>query len=654
MAVDLKAESPRVQPNQPEPGIGDPRRWKACNDSLVASRAQSGTVNDVINSIVRPSGRLLALFVLALVVLVPGTAWGHSSVSGTTPADGDKLATSPGQYVMTFNEQVTVPDGFFRIVDATGNLTPLNGVVTTPKENGTVASVDLPDGLSGWYAFGWKAISADGHEIEGTVSFVVGDDNRTAEAETGAVEKLRQDPLANLRTAGTVLRALNYTTSLLAVGALGFLFALRRARRNGGVEDEGIERPTVRIASVAAVLGALAAPAALAVNTLLLNGGDTDGIGTAFSIQVGTPVGLAQLIRVSAFFAMCTAVLLIVERGTRIFGVAIGAAAGIALVTSYSLSGHATIVPGDNVAAIALVAHLGTGALWLGAVPAFALTLRRARYSPKAVAALTDAFSTIATVSVLVLFPAAIALSWNMFSSPAELWETAYGIRLLGKFAVVATIGAIGAYNHFVLVPALRQDPERYSSRIRASVTIESIGLALVIAATTLLTDQGAPAAGGSHVAHLGTVSQSPQNPAVSQEIADNTPTIARAPFGEGEVEVTVLPARAGVPNDLTIAFIGKDGQRIELDGPVTVAVTVPGSGLAPLQRSATRTESGEWVLTVNDFGYAGTWEVTVTGRAAALSTNEGTVVIPVKPAAGPNQNTSPSQATNSSSGGTR
>jgi copper transport protein len=574
-------------------------------------------------------------------------------VSGTTPADGDTLATAPGQYVMTFNEQVTVPDGFFRIVDATGNLTPLNGVVTTPKENGTVASVDLPVGLNGWYALGWKAISADGHEIEGTVSFVVGADNRTAEAETGAVEKLRQDPLADLRRAGTALRALNYTTSLLAVGALGFLFALRRARRNGGVDD-GIEAPTVRIASIAAVLGALAAPAALAVNTLLLNGGDTDGIGTAFSIQVGTPVGLAQLIRVSAFFAMCTAVLLIVERGTRIFGVGIGAAAGIALVTSYSLSGHATIVPGDNVAAVALVAHLGAGALWLGAVPALALTLRRAKSSPKAVAALTDAFSTIATVSVLVLFPAAVVLSWNMFTSPAELWETAYGIRLLGKFAVVATIGAIGAYNHFVLVPALRQDPDRYSSRIRASVTVESIGLALVIAATTLLTDQGAPAAGGSHVAHLGTVTQSPQNPAVSQEIADNTPTIARAPFGDGEVEVTVLPARAGVPNDLTIVFIGKDGQRSELEGPVTVAVTVPGSGLAPLQRSANRAENGEWVLTVNDFGYAGTWDVTVTGRAAALSTNEGTVVIPVKPAAVANQNTAPSRDMNTSTGGTR
>ncbi len=580
----------------------------------------------------RGLGAVLAALVLTLV---PGTAWGHSSVSGTTPADGDLIATAPDQYVMTFNEQVTIPDGFFRIVDASGVLTPLDGVITTPKENGTVATVDLPDGLNGWYALGWKAISADGHEIEGTVSFVVGTDNREG-GNTEAVEKLRSDPLAGLRKAATALRTVNYGASLLAVGALGFLFALRRARRNLPDGDEaGLDRPAIRIATISAVIGALAAPAALAVNTLLLNGGDTEGIGTAFSIQVGTPVGLAQLIRVSAFFAMCTAVLLVVERSTRIFGVVIGAAAGAALVVSYSLSGHATIVPGDTIAAVALVAHLAAGALWLGGIPTLALTLRRAKGSPGTVASVTDAFSLIATVSVLVLFPAAIALSWQMFTSPAELWQTDYGLRLLGKFAVVGVVGAIGAYNHFVLVPALRRDPERYGVRIRRSAAVEAAGLLLVIAATTLLTEQGAPAAGGSHVAHLGTTTQSPADPVVGQEIADNTPTIARAPFGDGEVEVTVLPARAGVPNDLSIRFTDRDGNQIRLDGPVTVAVQVPGSDLVPLERKAQPADDGTWTVTTSDFGYAGAWDVTVTGRVGALSTNNGTVTIPVKPAAG-------------------
>lgn len=583
----------------------------------------------------RPVGairRLGAVLAALVVLLLPSPAFGHSSVSGTTPADGDVVATAPTQYIMTFNERVTVPDGFFRIVDATGSLTALNGVVTTPKENGTVATVSLPEDLDGWYALGWKAISADGHEIEGTVSFVVGSDNRDGNSSV-AVKKLREDPLGGLRQAATALRSLNYATSLLAVGSLGFLFALRRARRTLP-DSDGLDRPAVRIASVSAVVGALMAPAALAVNTLLLNGGETDGIGTAFSIQVGTPVGLAQLIRVSAFFAMCTAVLLIVERSTRLFGVIVGAVAGTALVVSYSLSGHATIVPGDTVAAVALVLHLAAGALWLGGIPTLALTLRREKGSPQAVAALTDAFSMVATVSVFILFPAAVALSWNMFTAPEQLWQTPYGLRLLGKFAAVAAIGAVGAYNHFVLVPALRRDPERHSTRIRRSVGLEAVGLVLVIAATTLLTNQGAPAAGGSHVAHLGTASEGPQNPEVGNEIADSTPTIARAPLGDGEVEVTVLPARAGVQNDLTIRFTDGSGQQVDIPGPVTVAVKVPGSDLVPLQRAAQKQQDGTWKVTLSDFGYAGAWDVTVTARQSTLNTGEGTVTIPVKPAA--------------------
>jgi hypothetical protein len=175
--------------------------------------------------------------------------------------------------------------------------------------------------------------------------------------------------------------------------------------------------------------------------------------------------------------------------------------------------------------------------------------------------------------------------------------------------------------------------------------------LLLVIAATTLLTDQGAPAAGGSHVAHLGTVKDTPRDPAVGQEIADATPTIARAPFGEGEVEITVLPARAGMVNELTIRFTDSSGAQEFVEGPVSVAVKVPGSDLAPLTRTAEPGEDGTWKVSLSDFGYAGAWDVGVTARVGALTTNEGTVTIPVKPAS---SSMNPDGTAQSSTGGRR
>ena len=584
---------------------------------------------------------LFSVMVTVLSAAVPiESATAHSSVSGTTPSDGETVAISPDEFFMTFNEKVSIPDGFFRIVDSNGTITPLNGVITSPKENGTVAFAALPKDLNGWYALGWKAISSDGHEIEGTVSFVVGEDSSKFASNKEAVAKLQQDPLRVWRTSSTILKSINYSATLLAVGALGFLFCYRRAGRSWQYDNEEnkinfspYETSTNKIIISSAIIGALSAPLALLVNTLLLNGGSFDGIATAFSIQVGTPVGLAQLIRVSAFFALCTAALLIVDAGSKKYGVIIGAIASTALVISYSLSGHASIVPWDTVAPIALVLHLSAGALWLGGIPALAVSLRKSRGNDRISAALIDAFSRVATISIIILFPAAIALSISMFSNPSELFTTEYGVKLLIKFFIVLAIGAIGAYNHFVLLPRLRKESEvRLIGRIRRSIGLESLGLIAVVIATTLLTGQGAPAAGGSHVAHLGASPESKFTPNTSTDVLDINPVVARAVFGNGEVKITVLPARAATKNTMTIEFFDQNGVKELIEGPVSVSIYLPGSDLKPFIRKATKGTNGSWVIETSDFGFAGAWRVDVSGQISVVDNRTGELTIGVKP----------------------
>lgn len=644
-------------------------------EPFVAIRRLLRTVRKVNNPLSRKRylrSFLAALAATAAVLLgsvAPASA--HSSVSGTTPADGDVLATAPAEYVMTFNERVTVPDGFFRIVDSSGNIRPLDNVVLTPKENGTVATVTLPTDLDGWNALGWKALSADGHEIEGTVTFTVGTTTVVdGDANKAAVERLQADPLELWRKAATALRSISYAATLVAVGALGFLWSTRRAARrwrkadgtrgdstrgdgdqgdlsNGsgsadtdtsaeigaGFDKADIEKPVYRLVSVAAVIGALSAPIALALNTFLLNGGTLDGIGTAFSIQVGTPVGLAQLIRVSAFFAFCTAALLIVDQATKKFGVAIGAVAAVALVVSYSLSGHATIVKWDTIASVALVVHLGVAALWSGGLVALAAAMRRTRGNPQAAGALAESFSRIATISVIILFPAAIALSVAMFTSPSELYSTAYGIRLLGKFAIVAAVALIGAYNHFVVIPRIRRgSTDSIIRSLRRTTVAEVVGVAAIVAATTLLTGQGAPAAGGSHVAHLGGAVEAEIDPTTADVVEDIRPIIARGIFGDGEVELTVSPGRAATTNTVDIVFFDAVGQPLQLDGPVKVRIFLPGSDLVPIERQAIQGANG-WQLRTADFGFAGAWRVQVTAAISALNTPTGEVTVAIRPA---------------------
>ena len=618
---------------------------------LIAESALQRTIKNVILKKLRihTHRATLALLLVAASTLVvnPLPVYAHSSVSGTTPTDGEVIVSSPTEFIMTFNEKVTVPDGFFRIVDALGDVRPLNGVSIAPKENGTVARVQLPANLTGWNALGWKAISSDGHEIEGTVTFTIGVSTALNNgANQSAVEKLNADPLSNWRRTATALRSISYLATLIAVGGLGFLWVIRRTQRQWAKRPEEDElksdqdwfsdlgKPATRLVSWAAVIGAMSAPLALALNTYLLNGGSFDGIGTAFSIQVGTPVGLAQLIRVSAFFAFCTAALLIVDKSTKKFGVVIGVVAATALVVSYALSGHATIVKYDNIAAVALVVHLAAASLWAGGLPALALTLRKINGNPTAAGAVTDAFSRLATISVIILFPAAIALSITMFTTLSEVLETAYGLRLLGKFAVVVVIAAVGAYNHFVIIPKIREGrEENIIASLKRTTGVEVLGVLAIVTATTLLTGQGAPAAGGSHVTHLGGASSQAQiDPTTSDVIENSRPVVARGVFGDGEIELSITPARASIENTVKIAFINQDGSSLQVNGPVKVKIFLPGSDLVPIEREAVRFEAG-WQLKTSDFGFSGAWRVQVTASLSALNTPTGEATVAIRPA---------------------
>jgi len=99
----------------------------------------------------------------------PAPAWAHSRLLHTTPADGAAINEPTTQVVLTFNEMVkqrfttvvvTGPDsvdysqGPVRVVDTT---------VTQP----------VYPLRSGAYHVAWRAVSADGHPVQGEFRFTV-------------------------------------------------------------------------------------------------------------------------------------------------------------------------------------------------------------------------------------------------------------------------------------------------------------------------------------------------------------------------------------------------------------------------------------------------------------------------------------------------
>jgi methionine-rich copper-binding protein CopC len=108
--------------------------------------------------------------VTALVGLVgAGPAWAHSRLQHTNPADSATVTAPVSEVVLTFNERV---HGDFTTVVVTGP-----GAVSYSKGHAQVIDDDVHQPVyplhSGAYAVAWRAISADGHPVEGQFHFTV-------------------------------------------------------------------------------------------------------------------------------------------------------------------------------------------------------------------------------------------------------------------------------------------------------------------------------------------------------------------------------------------------------------------------------------------------------------------------------------------------
>lgn len=128
-----------------------------------------------------------ALAALALTALLgAGPAQAHDALASSNPADGQTITTNPGKVSITLTKapntelpgsniiKVTAPDGH---VVSTGEITV----------DGPTLSIEADIDHPGKHTVEWRAVSADGHPIEGTFSFTYAgaeDEATTAPATT--------------------------------------------------------------------------------------------------------------------------------------------------------------------------------------------------------------------------------------------------------------------------------------------------------------------------------------------------------------------------------------------------------------------------------------------------------------------------------------
>lgn len=105
-------------------------------------------------------------------LLCAALAAAHPALVGSTPKDGDVLATPPGELRLRFSEPIEPAFTHVELVNAAGIELKGRLLEVTQNDPSSVAMA-LPALTAGTYRARWSAAGRDGHRVKGEFSFAV-------------------------------------------------------------------------------------------------------------------------------------------------------------------------------------------------------------------------------------------------------------------------------------------------------------------------------------------------------------------------------------------------------------------------------------------------------------------------------------------------
>jgi copper transport protein len=498
--------------------------------------------------------RLRGRFVLGLAVLVatlmlPGVASAHAYLVKTVPSASGFVNEPPPNVALTFDEAVEPRFAIISVTDVNARQEATASPHRSPANPDTLV-VPLRHLPEGWYLVYWRAISVDGHPVQGAFTFAVGPN-------PGPAPQFQIPKIAQTATATRLIVA-RWALFLSVMVALGlFVFRLLIARPVARRLPEASLRSVTVAFGIASTIGLLAIPVYLDLSTSI------DSLRSAFSVGA-----LVPLFRVTAFgrgyvdleicFALfCVAAWLALwldrpEREQRSIAELLSTfgalSAGAAVLVIPGASGHPAQTSPRGLSLAADWLHLISGSLWLGGLVGLIILWRAlpADIRVPGLAVCVPRFSNVAFCSVGVLLTTGIIATVLHMPLLAALWQTSYGQVILVKSGLLAAAMVLGAVNMLRSTPRLvaaRDRPEagRGAARLlRRAISAEALILTGAVFAAAVLSSLAPPANAlaeeGKALARVG-----------PGKVAE---TVHRADY---TLQVLVSPNKAAAPNSFAL-----------------------------------------------------------------------------------------------------
>jgi copper transport protein len=557
----------------------------------------------------------LAAGVVALVL--PAAASAHAYLVKTVPAASVTLNAPPPAVALTFDEAVEPRFALISVTDAQAHQ-ETSGRLHRSASNPDTLVVPLKRVPEGWYLVYWRAISVDGHPVQGAFTFAVGPN-------AGPAPQFTIPHISQTATTTPLLLA-RWAMFLTVMSAIG-LFVLRVLIARPLVHRvEGTNLRALSRAFVAcSLLGLVAIPVYLEEST------SVDSLRSFFSVGALVPLwrttafgrGYLDMELCFALFCVAAWIALWVDRPQQprrtiasLLALA-GALAGVAAVLVFpGAAGHAGQTAPRGLSVLLDWLHLVSGSLWLGGLIGL-LVIWRSLPVARRVAGLivcVPRFSNVAFVSVLVLLGTGIGATVLHLPVLAALWQTSYGKMILIKIGILAATIPLAAVNLLRNKPGLLAAGEqatlgeRPARLLRRLVGGEATLIAGAVFAAALLSSLAPPppafAEQGSALARVG-----PGRVAA---------TLKRAGY---TLQVLVDPNRAVAPNSFALK-LSRNGRPVRR-ADVTLAFAMLDMQMPQQEYRLTETTPGIYTRKAPALVMVGHWGLsfTITPKGAPAFT---------------------------------
>ena len=273
-----------------------------------------------------------------------------------------------------------------------------------------------------------------------------------------------------------ILRAIILGAQTFAVG--GVIFLLLIARKAAWRSDDWV-RPASRLIRWSALTLALAQVFFVIVNTMVLT--------SSVDLTVRDVMG-ANFVIAGALGAIAGCVLFFWPGGLRGPANYFTLLPAALMLASTVLTSHAAARMDDRAVLVSMTTlHYLATAAWLGGLPCLLLVMKKVT-DLDVLARVSQRFSRLAQVSVVLLLGAGIAMSIYYVGSWDAVYGTAYGVMVTTKAIFLCCLLVLGAANYF-LVRAMgtgSNNPDTKISLIRFAEAEIGIGLTVILTAASL------------------------------------------------------------------------------------------------------------------------------------------------------------------------